>query len=147
MKLKQIKQQAQKGFTMIELVIVIAILGILAAFALPRFANFTQDARSSRMQSITGTYNAAIGIVKAKFIAGGSQGNTVTFEGNVIPVTSTGDLRLDTLDNCVNSIRGLTNQYYNITYSGTTSTCSAYNVVENWRINFTPTNATLTTFN
>jgi prepilin-type N-terminal cleavage/methylation domain-containing protein len=102
MKLKQIKTQAQKGFTMIELVIVIAILGILAAFALPRFANFTQDAQTSAATSVAGTLNASLGIVKAKFVANGSTGTTVDLDGNsvttndIVAVTSTGDLNMAT---------------------------------------------------
>ena len=89
MKLQKMKQ---KGFTMIELVIVIAILGILAAFALPRFVTFTQEAKISSIDSIVGTLNASIGIVQAKYIAGGSQGDTVILEDMAIPVTNTGTI-------------------------------------------------------
>jgi prepilin-type N-terminal cleavage/methylation domain-containing protein len=102
MKLKQIKTQAQKGFTMIELVIVIAILGILAAFALPRFANFTQDAQTSAATSVAGTLNASLGIVKAKFVAQGSTGTTVDLDGNsvttndIVTVNASGDLNMTT---------------------------------------------------
>jgi prepilin-type N-terminal cleavage/methylation domain-containing protein len=104
MKLKQIKTQAQKGFTMIELVIVIAILGILAAFALPRFANFSQNSSDAAARSVAGTLNASMGIVKAKYIAGGSTGTTVDIDGNaattndIVKVTSTGDINWMAVD-------------------------------------------------
>jgi prepilin-type N-terminal cleavage/methylation domain-containing protein len=111
MKLKQMKQ---KGFTMIELVIVIAILGVLAAFALPRFANFKSQSSDAAANSIVGTLTASQGIVKAKYIAGGSNGTTVDMNGVSIPVTSTGDINMNAMTDtatCNNLTNGLlTNQ-------------------------------------
>jgi prepilin-type N-terminal cleavage/methylation domain-containing protein len=144
MKLKQIKQ---KGFTMIELVIVIAILGILAAFALPRFANFSTNARNSASQSIAGTLNASLGIVKAKYVAGGATGNTVNLDGKVIPVTNTGDLKLDTIDDCevVFNLTNLVRSEYGTnftTYSDGTKQCSVFSYKNRGTFYLTPSSAT-----
>lgn len=47
--LNQIKQNAQKGFTLIELMIVVAIIGVLAAIALPAYSDYTKRAKVSEV--------------------------------------------------------------------------------------------------
>jgi MSHA pilin protein MshA len=55
----------QKGFTLIELVIVIVILGLLAATALPRFSNLTQSARVATLNGLAGGLRGGISIAHA----------------------------------------------------------------------------------
>ncbi|MBT1118827.1 type II secretion system protein [Stutzerimonas nitrititolerans] len=62
-------KKQQSGFTMIELIMVIVVLGILAAFALPRFANFSGDARLAAMQGAAGAVKSASAIVHAAALA------------------------------------------------------------------------------
>ena len=56
----------QGGFTLIELVVVIVILGILAVTAAPRFLNLQDDARASSVQGLKGAIDGAAGIVYGK---------------------------------------------------------------------------------
>ena len=57
----------QKGFTLIELVVVIVILGVLAAVALPRFMNATEDAHTAAVNGTGGALAAGVALVRSQW--------------------------------------------------------------------------------
>lgn len=80
-----IKGLRHRGFTLIELVVVIALLGVLAAFAIPRFANLEASAREAVLQGVAGSTRSASTLAHAQSLVQGIDPNDpIQMEGQAI---------------------------------------------------------------
>jgi len=79
----------QNGFTLIELVVVIVILGILAAVAVPKFVSMQADARESSVNGLAGGVRSAVSLARAQYLVNGdSTATTVTMSGTSVTVNA-----------------------------------------------------------
>jgi prepilin-type N-terminal cleavage/methylation domain-containing protein len=110
-------KKSQSGFTLVELVVVILVLGILSATALPRFMNVSSQAHSAAVSGVGGGFASAVAITKAQWIVNGSSSavdKVANFgEGNVSvnasgwPINTGAGATADFPGACVNVWNGI----------------------------------------
>lgn len=104
--------RTQRGFTLIELVMVIVILGVLAAVAIPKFVDLKGDAQQASMTGVAGAAASA---------------SAINYAGCAIGTAASAPLKCKAVNDCDDIKAAMSGGVWPTGYSATTGTASAVN--------------------
>jgi MSHA pilin protein MshA len=104
------KKSAEAGFTLIELIVVIVILGILAATALPKFMDMGGEARVASLNAAVGSVKSSVAMLHGKWLIAKDD---ITVEGTTVPMDDLSGLPLTTsaAATALSTVAGLSDDY------------------------------------
>lgn len=91
--MNNIKLKKSSGFTLIELVIVVVILGFLAVTAIPKFLDLTDQAKQANIEGMAGGFATGVSLARAQWEAEGrpqdsNNFNSVNYDGSILLLTT-----------------------------------------------------------
>jgi MSHA pilin protein MshA len=88
---EHVMKAKQQGFTLVELVVVLVVLGILAAVAIPKYVSYTSEARTAAMNGLAGAVRSSVMLVQSRYVAvGNTTATTVTLADGTTVTTTAG---------------------------------------------------------
>ena len=112
-------KKQESGFTLIELIAVVVILGILAATAIPKFVDLSNDARKAKLAAAAGAISSASAMAHGKFLVTTPAPATAVFEGVTVTFVNGYPSAAS-----IGAAAGLLVADYTLTAAGTTLTVS-----------------------